>query len=134
MLEFGAKNCQGCREEITEDYAHLSASVVAVNTQAISLANTIKSGDPAAVIIFFASLYVYIFDVYDSELPAHWAWIMIWVGTVIPLLAIPVWFIKFRRFGKIADEEFMQKKREMLASLKLWLALFVVQAIAFATL
>jgi RNA polymerase subunit RPABC4/transcription elongation factor Spt4 len=134
LLEYESEACLTCREEIVEDYAYLSAATVLVNTQGVSLANTISSGDPAAVIMFFISSYVYLFDLYDTELPVYWAWLVLGVGTAIPLLATLTWFVKFNWFSKIGDDEFVETKREMCKSLGLWVALFMAQLIAFATL
>ncbi len=45
LLEYGIESCPRCREEISSDYALLSAIIVHHNTQACSLANSIKGFD-----------------------------------------------------------------------------------------
>ena len=87
LLEYGAERCPRCQEEIDSQYALVSAVVVHHNTQAISLANTIKTGEPAALIIFFASLIGYF-------LGSPSMFIVNLITPVISLLAILVWFYR----------------------------------------
>ena len=121
LLEYGAERCPSCREEIDSDYALVSAVVVQHNTQAISLANTIKTGEPAAFIIFFTSLIGYF-------LGSPAIFIVNLITPVLSLLVILLWFYRYRSF-KIGDEEYVKAKRDMRASLKLWLAVLGVQMI-----
>ncbi|HEX8455734.1 MAG TPA: hypothetical protein VF656_00290 [Pyrinomonadaceae bacterium] len=123
LIEYGVAHCPACREEISEDYAQLSASVVVHNTQACSLANTIKSGDYAAIVSGLAAFYAYAFSRHGYFLVA--------IATPVGfLLAIGLWF---RRYGKfpIGDEDYLKAGRDMRASLKLWLALLFAQIVAF---
>lgn len=119
LLEFGAEECPRCREEIDIDYALHSAAVVHLNTQAVSSANTIKTGEPAAAIIFFASLLSY-----SLGHPA--IFIVNLVTTTLSLSVILLWFYRYGRF-KIGDEDYEGAKKGMWASLKLWSALLFVQ-------
>jgi hypothetical protein len=123
LLEYGEKNCSRCREEIDPDYALLSAVIVHHNTQAVSLANTIKTGEPAAVICIAVSIYVYLLGA-----PAIFA--LSFLMPVLSLLVILVWFFRFGRF-KIGDEEYLKAKRDMWSSLILWLGLLIVQVLVF---
>lgn len=119
LLEYGAGKCPRCREEIDSDYALLSAVIVHHNTQAVSLANTIKTAEPAAIISIGASIYSYFLG-----LPALFA--LSFLMPVISLLVILIWFFRFGRF-KIGDDEYLKAKRDMKLSLKLWLGLLIVQ-------
>jgi RNA polymerase subunit RPABC4/transcription elongation factor Spt4 len=123
LLEYGAKNCPRCREEIDPDYALLNAVIVHHNTQAVSLANTIKTGEFAAIINISASIYAYFLGV-----PAIFA--LSFFMPVLSLSVILVWFFRFGRF-KIGDEEYVKAKRDMRSSILLWLGLLIVQVLAF---
>jgi RNA polymerase subunit RPABC4/transcription elongation factor Spt4 len=121
LLEYGADKCPVCREEIDADYALLSALVIQHNTQAISLANTIKTAEPAAVLICLTTLIGYF-------LGSPSLFIINLLMPVLSLLIISVWFYRYGRF-KIGDEEYVKAKREMSASGKLWLALLAAELI-----
>ena len=121
LLEYGAEKCPRCREEIVSDYALLSAVIVYHNTQAVSLANTIKTAEPAAIISIGVSIYAYFLGI-----PAIFA--LTFLMPVLSLLVVLIWFFRFGRF-KIGDEEYLKAKREMRSSLKLWLGLLIVQAL-----
>jgi hypothetical protein len=126
LLEYGAGVCPRCREEINSDYALVSAVVVHHNTQACSLANSIKGGDTFAYIAIVGSVFIYAIDIYAIGSLALFYFIVLW--PVIPLLVVTVWFIRFGGF-KIGDEEYLSAKREMRGSLLLWLAILAVQLI-----
>lgn len=121
LLEYGAARCPTCREEIEPEYAYISAVVVCHNTQAVSSANTIKTAEPAAIIIFMASLCA-VFLKSPSLLVVNL------ITPLLSLLAIFVWFYRYGKF-KAGDEEYLRAKREMKASLKLWLAVLVTQSL-----
>ena len=132
LLEHNLKRCPDCYEEIVEDYAALSAAVVAVNTYACSVTKMIESLNPFALIILVLSAYMYIMDAYVSDLP-FLLYYMVLPSSVLPPLIILLWFYRFGRFD-FGDEEYVKAKREMWASLRLWLTILVVQFIALATL
>jgi RNA polymerase subunit RPABC4/transcription elongation factor Spt4 len=119
LLEYGAEKCPRCREEIDADYALLSAVIVHHNTQAVSLANTIKTAEPAAIINIAVSIYVYFLGI-----PAIFSLSVLM--PVLSLLVILIWFFRFGRF-KIGDEDYLKAKRDMRSSFKLWLGLLIVQ-------
>ena len=121
LLEYGAEKCPRCREEIDSGYALLSAVIVHHNTQAISLANTIKTGEPAVVIIFLTSLIGY-------SLGSPAMFIVNLITPALSLLIILVWFYRYGRFN-IGDEEYVKAKRQMWASFKLWLVVLAAQLI-----
>ncbi|HEX8175526.1 MAG TPA: hypothetical protein VF543_10435 [Pyrinomonadaceae bacterium] len=121
LLEYGAEKCPRCREEIDSDYALLSAIIVHHNTQAVSLANTIKTAEPAAIISIGTTIYAYFLG-----MPALFA--LTFFLPILSLLIILIWFFRFGRF-KIGDDEYLKAKREMRSSLKLWLGLLIVQVL-----
>lgn len=119
LFEFGATQCPHCREEINPKYAQASASVIILNTQACSLANSIKTAEPGAIIVFLVSAFgVFLYS--PSLL------IVSFLTPVISLAAIILWFNRFGRF-RAGDEEYLKAKARMRGSLKLWLALLAVQ-------
>ena len=107
--------------------------MVAFNTQAVSLANTIKTGDAGAVVILLASAYVYFLDVSDAELSFQSLWITTLAASVLALSAVALWFFRYGRF-RMGDADFDRSKLDMRWSLRLWLALLFAQTVAFATL
>lgn len=121
LLGYGLQNCPYCREEISEEYALASAAVHIHLTQACSLANSIKTGEPAVVIIGIGSLYAFALG-----WPALFSVTLI--GTLISLLAVSLWFIRFGRI-RYGDEDYLKARRQMKASRVLWLALLGAQII-----
>lgn len=126
LLEYGAENCPRCREEIGSDYALVSAVIVHHNTQACSMANSIKGFDPFVFIALVGSGFIYAIDMYAYGSLVLFNFVVLWPA--IPLPAILVWFVRFGRF-KIGDEEYVRARREMRGSLLLWLAILAVQLI-----
>lgn len=123
LLEYGAEHCPRCREEIDPEYALRSAIVVHHNTQGVSLANSIKTLEPAAILNIIASTYSYFVGI-----PGFFA-----ISLFMPLMgvsAILAWFFRFGRF-KIGDEDFLQAKRDMRSSLLLWSGLLIVETLVF---
>jgi hypothetical protein len=114
--------CPSCREEVTEDYARASATKLVLNTQACSLANTIKSAEPAVVIVLCASLLGFFFV--DPGLL-----IVNLFTPVIYLAAILLWLRYYRKFW-IGDDEFQRARARMWSSLRLWIALWLAQLLA----
>jgi len=118
LIEYGSKHCSACHEEIDEEYALASAMIVIQNTRACSLANTIKTGEPGAIIVFLVSL-----------LGAYVAGPSLVIASLLtPLLGLSAtisWFIRFGSF-ELGDEEFAKAKRDMRNSLKLWVVLLAV--------
>ena len=132
LLEYGAEACLRCREEIDPEYALVSAAVVHQNTQACSMANTIKSGDPAAYYItVVVSAIAYAIDEYTFGWPV--LFYIVFLMPAVLLLLILIWFNRFALF-KAGDEEFARAKRDVRGSLILWLAILAVQVIAFILL
>lgn len=123
LIEFGAEQCSRCREEIDENYALLSAAVVQFNTQACTSANTIKTAEPAIVISIISATWSYFI-----EIPA--LFILALATPILFLSTILVWFFRYGRF-KIGDEDFLKAKRDMSASLKLWMGLLIVELLVF---
>ena len=126
LLEYGVEYCSRCREKIDSDYALISAVVVHHNTQACSLANTIKGADSFVIIALIGTPLIFVIDIYAFGSLTIFPLILIW--PVIPLLTIIVWFYRFGRF-KLGDEEYGQAKRDMRSSLLLWGAILAVQLI-----
>jgi len=133
LVEFGAEHCPACREVIEKGYALLSVGVVAFNTQAVSLANTIKTGDAAAAAVLLASAYVYFLDASDGGLSLQSLWATTLAVPVLALSAVALWFFRYGRF-RMGDADFDRSKLDMRWSLMLWLALLFAQTLAFATL
>lgn len=124
LIDYGLEICPSCREEIDSEYARVSATVVAINTQACSLANTIKTAEPAVVILSIASLFVLISGGSAPLLAGF-------VSPAIYIAAIAFWFFRYRSFP-MGDEEFARARRELIKSLKLWTTLLIVQILLLA--
>jgi RNA polymerase subunit RPABC4/transcription elongation factor Spt4 len=127
LLEYRVEICPACCEEIGDEYALVSAAVVVINTQAVGLANTIKSGNALAFMVVVAFLYSIYIDWDIPDLPSFSIWVPL--STAVPLLAIALWLVKYGRFG-LGDEEYIQAKRDVRASLRLWLGILSGQIIA----
>ena len=125
FLSLRVEKCPDCHELIDEGYAFYSALHVTVITQTCSFANTIKYIDLASVITFVVSIYVYVLN-------EQWLFLLVPFMSVVPLFVILLWFYRFARF-KFAEDDFVEAKRHIRASLWLWLALLTVQLIALAT-
>jgi len=119
LFQYGAVHCPYCREEINPRYAQASAQVLILNTQACSLANSIKTAEPGAIIVFLVSAFGVFF--YAPSLL-----ILNFLTPVISLAAIILWFTRFGRF-RAGDEEYLKAKTRMRSSLKLWATLLAVQ-------
>lgn len=94
------------------------------NTAACSSANTIKTGEYAAIVVFVATLM-------GILLVAPGAAIVNVVNSVVSIAAILLWFRRFGRF-RFGDAEYDKAKRDMRISLILWTVLIVVQGLAIA--
>ena len=129
LLEYEAKNCPRCREEISAEYGLVSAIVVLHNTQACSVANSISAVDAFFPLALIGSAVILGFDLFGSGSPILFSLTPLW--SAIPLLAIVVWFIRFGRFP-VGDEEYLKARSEMRKSLLLWLAFFIVQLLIVA--
>ena len=128
LLEFGSSLCPGCREEISSEYATLSAAIVYYNTQACSVANTITTFDAFIPVAFVGTVLVYIIDWYVSSEPRISAGLLFW--PVIPLAAIVIWYLRFGRF-RFGDEEYFRARREMRRSFVFWLTFLFVDLLLF---
>ena len=124
LIAPNVESCPYCREPINSDYAQLSSAIVVFNTAACSSANTIKTGEYAAIIVFVATLL-------GVALVAPGLAIANVMTSVLSIAAIIVWFRRFGRF-KFGDAEYDKAKRDMRISLILWTVLMVVQALAIA--
>jgi len=122
LIATGAEICPHCREEIDPQYAQLSSAVLVYITAACSSANTIKTGEYGAIVVFLATLLgVWLVD------PA--LGIVNVINSVIAIAAIVVWFRRFARF-RFDDPEYVKARRDMQISLRLWLVVIFVQALA----
>lgn len=122
LIDCKAKVCPHCREEIDAEYAKLSTTIIVYNTAACSSANTIKTAEYGALIVFVATLLgIWAFD------PG-----LVILNLLTPTLAIAAIVVWFRRFGwfKLGDAEFEKAKRDMRISIVLWIVLLVVQGLA----
>ena len=129
LLEWGAKVCPRCREEIDSEYGGLSAAVVHYNTQAVSLAKSISTFDAFIPLALIGSVAIYAIDWYTFGSPRISLGILFW--PVIPLLAISLWFYRFSGF-RIGDDEYMKARRDMKRSFAFWLVLMIVQLLLIA--
>lgn len=121
LIECEATLCPYCREEIDPRYAELSRLLIVYQTAAVSSANTIKTAEMAAGIVFVASFVGFWID------PS-----LIIVSLLSPILsaaAVTVWFYRFGRF-RLDDDEYRKARRDMRNSLTLWLVLISVQILA----
>lgn len=124
LIEYGVGTCPSCREQIGSEYARASAGIVGTNTQACSLANTIKSAEPAVAILSVVSLFALIAGGSAPLLGGF-------VSPVFYIAAIGFWFFRYRQFH-MRDEEFTRARRDLIKSLKLWVALLIVQILLLA--
>jgi hypothetical protein len=122
LIEYGLAICPHCREEINHDYALASAVKIVVNTQAVSLANTIRTAEMGALVVLCASLLG--FFLLDSSLL-----VVNLLTPVISLAAILLWLRHYRNF-QMGDEEFLKARARMWSSFKLWAAVLTVQILA----
>ena len=125
-LPFLAEQCKYCGEEITDDQKGLNTLVNYALTTSASFANDVGSNDPAVVIyilVSFVSLFLK-WMLYDS---LYYFWLGLEIFTTLvwflPLIAILCW-LRFHGRWNIIDDEYEQKKKEMWASLRLWLAAY----------
>ena len=116
--------CPHCREPIDPQYAQLSTYIVVFNTAACSSANTIKTAEYAAIIVFVATLLGVILFAPTLALVNV-------VNSVMSIAAIVLWFRRFGRF-RFGDADYEKAKRDMRISLVLWIVLLAVQALAIA--
>jgi hypothetical protein len=121
LIECDAALCPHCREEIDPEYAKVSKMLVVYQTAAVSSANTIKTAELGAVIIFAASFIGFWFD--PPLIIANL------LTPIISATAVGVWFYRFGRV-RLNDEEYAKAWRDMRKSLTLWLVLIAVQILA----
>ena len=124
LITPGVEFCPHCREPINEEYARVSAAIVVFNTAACSSANTIKTAEYAAIVVFVATLL-------GILLVAPGLAVVNVINSVVSIAAILLWFRRFGRF-KFGDADYHKAKRDMRISLILWTALIIVQALAIA--
>ncbi len=126
LLEVGASFCPRCREEISPEYAAVSAAIVHYNTQACSLANTITTLDAFIPLALIGTIFVYVVDWYVSGRPRISIGLLFW--PIIPIFAIVLWYLRFGRF-RIGDEEYVRARHEMRRSFAFWLAFLIVDVL-----
>ena len=126
LLEFGASLCPRCREEISPEYAAVSAAIVHYNTQACSLANTITTFNAFIPLALIGTILIYFGDWYVSGRPRISIGLLFW--PTIPLIAIILWYLRFGRF-RIGDEEYLRARHEMRRSFAFWLAFLIVDVL-----
>lgn len=124
LVEYGAQSCRRCREEIGPEYALVSAVLVQHNTQACSLANSVKGFDAFVFIALLVSALAYAIDAF--ALGSLGIFYIALAMPTIPLLVIAVWFYRFGRFA-LGDEEYAGARRDMRGSFMMWLALLLAQ-------
>lgn len=124
LIAPGIECCPHCREPINAEYARVSAAIVVFNTAACSSANTIKTGEYAAVIVLVATLFGILFVAPGMAIGNL-------LTSVVSIAAIVVWFRRFGRF-KFGDGEYDKAKRDLRISLILWTLLLIVQLLAIA--
>ena len=121
LIECTAAICPYCREEIDPRYAEISKMVVVYQTAAVSSANTIRTAELGAAIVFVASFIGFWFDP-----PLIIANLM---TPIISVAAVGVWFYRFGRI-RLKDDEYTKAWRDMRKSLTLGLTLIGVQSLA----
>jgi RNA polymerase subunit RPABC4/transcription elongation factor Spt4 len=124
LITPGVESCPHCREPISAEYAQVSAAIVVFNTAACSSANTIKTAEYAAVVVFVATLL-------GILLVAPSLAVVNVFNSIVSIAAILLWFRRFGRF-RFGDAEYGKAKRDMRISLILWTVLIVVQVLAIA--
>ena len=125
LIECNATTCPHCREEIDPQYAAVSKMIVVFNTAACSSANTIKTAEYGAILVFLASAVGFWID------PT-----LVIVNLLTPVMsiaAIALWFYRFGRFT-LGDDDYARARRDMRNSLKLWVILIGVQALTLVYL
>lgn len=128
LLELGAPFCPRCREEISEEYAVVSATIVYYNTQAVSFANTITTFDAFIPLALIGTVLVYVLVWLGSLQPRIPVGLLFWPA--MPLFMIVIWYLRFGRF-KIGDEEYVLARRKMRRSFAFWLAFLFVMVLLF---
>jgi hypothetical protein len=126
LLELGTQLCPRCREEISPEYALMSAAVVHYNTQACSAANTMVTLNAFIPIALAGTVFIYFGEAYSSGRPRISFALLFW--PCIPLFSIAVWYVRFGRF-KIGDEEYIKARHEMKRSFAFWLAFLIVDVL-----
>jgi multisubunit Na+/H+ antiporter MnhB subunit len=124
LITPGVELCPHCREPINAEYARVSAAIVVFNNAACSSANTIKTAEYGAIVVSIATLIGILFV-------APGLAIVNIVNSAISIAAILLWFRRFGRF-RFGHADYDKAKRDMRTSLRLWVGLLVVQALAIA--
>ena len=120
LIECEASICPHCREEIDPQYAAVSKLVVVYQTAAVSSANTIKSAELGAGLVFVASFIGFWFD--PPLIIANL------LTPIISAAAVGLWFYRFRI--RLQDPEYAKARKDMRNSLTLWLVLIGVQILS----
>jgi hypothetical protein len=131
LLEVGSLLCPRCREEISPEYAAVSAAIVHYNTQACSVANTIATFDAFIPLALIGTVVIYFGEWYVSGKPRIAVGLLFWPA--IPLLAILIWYLRFGRF-RIGNAEFLRARREMRRSFAFWLVFLIVDVLLLVVL
>ena len=127
LLALEDTRCSHCCELIDDEHRIAGAVYNVVTTQAISLANTIGTGD-AGIVVFLVMLAAIIALGFDWLVWCTLGWLL---NVAIALVAIGRWYYRFGRYP-LADPEFVAAKREMRRSFCLWAAFgFMVLVVNF---
>jgi RNA polymerase subunit RPABC4/transcription elongation factor Spt4 len=132
LLAYGTQRCKYCHEEIDEEYARVNAYIHFQLTQASSQANTIGTLDPAVIFFAIASLCMRWLKLeFYGEIPRLWTVfeIIFSLFWLLPLVAIIVWFYRYRRWRIIDEDEYQSKRKSMRLSFRMWLAAYVFQVV-----
>jgi hypothetical protein len=121
-LMFGVKACRFCREPIDEEYAVQSAVYSAIVTQACSLANIIRTGKPAVIMLIAVGVIAYL-------LGFKWLYAVAdFPISVLYCVAVVRWRYRYGEL-ELRDAEFTQTQKEMKWYLHLWLGFVAAEVL-----
>jgi RNA polymerase subunit RPABC4/transcription elongation factor Spt4 len=129
LVSVGVNRCPDCYEEITEEYAVSSAFVVVANTVACDIANSLTAMNSFAVLAAIAIVGVYFMELYSYASLRTFYMTAVW--TIVPLLAILLWFYRFGNV-KLFDDEYVRARSAMRRALIMWLGILALQVVLVA--
>ena len=124
FVRFGLPKCPHCEALLNKQQMLESAQENFRITQAVSSANTIRTFRPVAYIFIVVAVGKFLLDMRS---------IAIWLVCFFPLLAVIRWFFKHGGWNS-TDEDYLEAKKKMKSDLLLWLALNLLNLIAFAVM